>query len=276
MTRSLSPRRSTLALWGLFVMLLSTLFALAPSTALAKGTVTAEKAAVDEVEETWKFSFIIDNGTMPDIQFVPVLISFEPVVLYERSLTDESGEKPVITKKQLQNQKTIDVGTDISFSDGTGQMFKKTKFRITLTRAKGFEAGEYQMVIKKSDGGEQLGGKVRLTLNGENKIVDRRSITFVGEDPNKKKKPMATPDATKTDAPAGEADVTKDEPEPQPAGDPLAAEQPPAVEPKQGGCGCEVPAHTSANVGVAGLMLAGALLLRRRRSRVRSASAPRT
>ena len=270
MMRSLSPRRST-ALWGFFVMLLTTLIASIPVSAFAKGTVKAEKAAVDEVEETWKFVFIIDNGTMPDIQFVPVLISFEPVVLYERSLTDESGDKPVLNKKQLQNQKTIDVGTDISFSDGTGKMFKQTKFRISLTRAKGFEAGEYMMVIKKSDGGEQLGAKVRLTLSGENKAVDRRSITFVGEDPNKKKKPMATPDASKEATPAetGGEDT-------QPASEPPAAEPPPEVPPKQGGCGCQVPASNHASAGALGLTLATALLVRRRRARQRTEPAPRS
>ena len=268
MTRSLSPQRST-APWGFFMMLLTALLVALPSSAFAKGTVRAEKAAVDEVEETWKFVFIVNNGTVPDMQFIPVLITFEPVVLFERSLTDESGDKPVLNRKQLQNQKTIDVSTDIGFSDGT-KMHKETRFRISLTRAKGFEAGEYVMVIKKSDGGEQLGAKVRITLNGENKAIDRRSITFVGEDPNKKKKPMATPDASKdATPPEGGGEDTS------PAADPPAAEEPPAVPPKQGGCGCKVPSSNRANAGFAAVTLAGALLLRRRRARQQSAPAPR-
>lgn len=248
-------------LGALFFVLLAWL-AIAPSVAWAKGSVKAEKAAVDEVEGNWKLSFIIDYGSMPDIQFVPVLITFEPVVLYERSLTDESGDKPVLTKKQLQNQKTIDVSTDISFSDGTGKMFKQTKFKITLNRSKGFEAGEYVMKIKKSDGGESIGSTVRLTLNGENKIVDRRSISFVGDSSGKKKDPP--PAAASSEPPP--SDKPADEPSPPPPNDPPPAEEPPPVPPKQGGCGCELaagPQRTPLALAVAGLL--GLLALRRRR-----------
>jgi MYXO-CTERM domain-containing protein len=249
------------ALGALFLVVFAW-FAGAPAVAWAKGSVKAEKAAVDEVEGNWKLSFIIDYGSMPDIQFVPVLITFEPVVLYERSLTDESGEKPVLTKKQLQNQKTIDVSTDISFSDGTGKMFKQTKFKITLNRSKGFEAGEYVMKIKKSDGGETIGSTVRLTLNGENKIVDRRSISFVGDSSGKKKDPppAASADPAPSEKPA-------EEPTPAPS-EPPPAEEPPPVPPKQGGCGCELasgPERTSASLALASLL--GLFALRRRQRR---------
>jgi hypothetical protein len=226
--------------------------------------VKAEKAAVDEVEGNWKLSFVIDYGSMPDIQFVPVLITFEPVVLYERSLTDESGEKPVLNKKQLQNQKTIDVSTDISFSDGTGKMFKQTKFKITLNRSKGFEAGEYVMKIKKSDGGEAIGSAVRLTLNGENKIVDRRSISFVGDSSGKKKDP---PPAASSEPPPSEKPA--EDPAPTPS-EPPPAEEPPPVPPKQGGCGCELAGSSergSLALFASGLFALTALRQRARRRR---------
>jgi MYXO-CTERM domain-containing protein len=247
-------------LGALFFVLFAWL-SVAPSVAWAKGSVKAEKTAVDEVEGNWKLSFIIDYGSMPDIQFIPVLITFEPVMLYERSLTDESGDKPVLTRKALQNQKTIDVSTDISFSDGTGKMFKQTKFKITLNRSKGFEAGEYVMKIKKADGGETLGSNVRLTLNGENKIVDRRSISFVGESSGKKKDP---PPAASSEPPP--SDKPADEPSPPPPNDPPPAEEPPPVPPKQGGCGCELaagPERMPLSLALAGLL--GLFVLRRRR-----------
>ena len=233
-----------------------------PSVALAKGTIKADKLAIDEVEGSWRFSFTVDNGTMPDIQFIPVLITFEPVTLYERSLTDESGDKPVLTKRQLQNQKTIDVSTDISFGDGTGKIFKSTKFKITLTRDKGFEAGDYVMIVKKSDTMETLGSKVRLILNGENKAVDRRSISFVGEDPNKKKAPPPPPaDEPEKKEPANE------EPSTPPAdSDPPAASEPPPVPPKQGGCGCVLGGNTSEQGALALLGLSVLVAARRRRS----------
>lgn len=261
----------------IFLSLLLALFASfgTARAAHAAGSVKATPPAIEEVEGQWRLKLDIDYGAMPDIQFVPFIFSFEPVVLYELSLTDESGEKPVLNKKQLQNQPAINESTDVGFSDGTGKFFRVTKFGINLRRDRGFEAGEYMLTLKKADDGKQLGQKVRITLNGKNKVVDRRSISFVGDDGKKKKDKPADPpkgDEPKGDAPKG------DEPKPEGSGEGSAgsgdgsASGEPEVAPVdkgKGGCNCEVgTARDGAGpLGVpalAGLLLSATLLRRRR------------
>jgi len=230
-----------------------------PGSALAAGSVVLENGGVLEEEDgRWKLKMKIDYGAQPEIQFIPLNFIFEQVVLYERTLTDESPQKPVLNKKQLVNQPTQTEGMEVGFSDGTGKMFKVTKFNFLIRRDRGFEAGEYMLTLKKADGGQQIGQKVRVTLKGDNKVVDRRAISFVGEKPNADK-----PKAKPVDATAGDSGEPKSDPPPDGAssGDP-----PPAVEPKAGGCGCRVGGERgSAGLGLLVGSLAIAFLARRRR-----------
>jgi len=233
-------------------------------SAFAGGTVTATPAVLEEVEGQWKLKLKIDYGSMPEQQYIPVLFGFEQVVLYERSYTDEGGDKPVLNKKSLVNQPLINVDQVIGFSDGTGKLFKGTNFNFAIRRDRGFESGEYMVTIKKSDGGAALGQKFRITLKGDNPVVDRRAISFVGDKPKKKEdkpKPAATADPSTENA---SADV--------PAGDDTSStgsgEPPPPVDPKQGGCGCKVvgePHQAGLNSLLLGVGAVGLALHRRRR-----------
>ncbi|MBL9025093.1 MAG: hypothetical protein JNL21_23045 [Myxococcales bacterium] len=239
-----------------------------PRAALAAGTVKAEKTTLTEADGRWRLKLNIDYGSVPDLAYVPMIFDFEPVTYYERALTDESPEKPVLNKKPLQNMKHINESMEVGFSDGTGKSFKVTKFDFAIRRDRGFEAGEYKLIVKLSDSGKQLGQPIRLILEGDNPVVDRRAISFVGEKADDKKgKPKSKhaegPDTAKADGAS--------EPEPGPVSDgtPEPAAEPPApVEPKQGGCGCEVPGGVSAGPSAL-LSLAGvaAVALRRRRRR---------
>jgi hypothetical protein len=243
-------------------------------SAHAAGSVTATPAVLEEVDGQWKLKLKIDYGSMPEQQYIPVLFGFEQVVLYERALTDEGGDKPQLTKKNLVNQPLNNIDQVIGFSDGTGKLFKGTNFNFVIRRDRGFEAGEYMVTIKKSDGGAPIGQKFRITLKGDNPVVDRRAISFVGEKPKPKKdKP---PPTAATEAPPENEPASAD----LPAGDTGSTgsgESPPPVDPKQGGCGCEVPgkpAHTS-GAGAVGLLGVGVGLVVARRRRRRLASSAR-
>jgi MYXO-CTERM domain-containing protein len=253
---------------SLFALLLAALVGIvfAPKSALAAQSARAEKTTLQEVDGRWRLKLTIDYGSIPDIAFIPMIFDFEPVTYYERALTDESPEKPVLNKKQLQNMKHINESMEVGFSDGTGKAFKVTKFDFAIRRDRGFEAGEYKLIIKIADTGKQVGQPIRLTLEGDNPIVDRRAISFVGEKAGgeKKDKPKskhADTDVAKSDEPTGD-------PAPSSDGAPADAEPPPAVEPKSGGCGCEMPgASAPAPFAALGIALVGLVGLRRRRSR---------
>jgi MYXO-CTERM domain-containing protein len=251
--------------WALAAIVLTSCLALT-SLAAAAGSIKPESSTLKEEDGKWKLKLTIDYGGTPEIQFIPMNFSFEQVVLYERALTDEGGDKPVITKRQLQNQPPIIESMDVGFSDGTGKMFKVTKFNFVIRRDRHFEAGEYMLTVKKADGGQQIGQKIRLTLNGDNPVINRKSITFVDdkgkEDPSKVKS-KADPGAyDKKDEPASSDSA------PASSDSGSSAEPPPAVEPKQGGCGCRVAGEAPAGTGAAlaaFLALSGGVALRRRR-----------
>jgi MYXO-CTERM domain-containing protein len=242
-----------------------------PRAAHAVGSVKVDKTKVDEVDGRWKLKMTIDLGKAPDIAYVPMMFSFTPTMLYERSLTDESPEKPVVTRKPLTNQPSINESMDVGFSDGTGKAFKLTKFNFMVRRDRGFEAGEYTLEIRRSSDGAIVGRKVKLILDGENPVVDRRAISFVGDTVKKKKKEEAPKDEPKPEGEAA-ADAAVDEPTDTSADaavDPTATpDGPDPVPPKQGGCGCELAGTPSAPRGAVllALPLAAALARRRRRA----------
>src|SRR5215468_9126262 len=180
------PRRpSPLVLLG--AALLGAILALLPRPALAAGTVTLSSRELVEEDGKWKLKMSIDFGGVPNLPHVPMIFGFTPTVLYERALTDKSPEKPVLNRMPLSNQQTINESMDVGFSDGTGKIFKITKFDFIIRRDHGFEAGEYDLKIKREDDGVQMGQVIHLVLKGDNPVVDRRAIIFAGDKPKKKK-----------------------------------------------------------------------------------------
>lgn len=251
--------RARLALASLVVALVALFL---PSLALAAGTVTVGNTSPQESSNRWKLNMTIDYGSVPHIAHVPMVFSFEPTALYERSLTDKSPEKPVITTVPLKNQQGINVSMEVGFSDATGKTHKITKFDVSLKRDNGFEAGEYTMTIRTSDG-VKIGSPVKLKLMGDNPIIDRRAISFVGDG---KKKPDAKKEEPKAEDPKPEP--ASEEPKPEdPKPEAAPSDPPPAVAPKQGGCGCRLVGDDQPLHGLAGLALVGLFVLRRRRAR---------
>ncbi len=233
----------------------------------AAGTVQISTREPVEDDGKWKLKFTIDNGSVPILPHMPVLFVYTATVHYERARTDKTGDKPVLNRIPLQTQQPINESLDVGFSDASGKIFSKTQFDFVIRRDRGFEAGEYELKIKREGDGVQLGQVIHLTLKGDNPVIDRRAIVFSG-DKSKKVAPDKAgggdkaADDKKTDAPAAAPEGGGEPP-------PEAAPAPPAVEPKQGGCGCKVAGDErspDAPIALAVFGLAVAVAARRRRA----------
>jgi len=254
---------------------------LVATPARAAGTVQIKNLQPDEVDGRWKLNMSIDYGSMPHLNHIPMIFEFEMITLYERALTDQGGDKPQLVRKALSNQSPINESMDVGFSDGSGKTFKITKFDFVVRRDRGFEAGEYTLKIKRAGDGVAVGSPQKVTLKGDNPIVDRRAIVFSGE----KKKPEGAK-TQQDDKPNADSDKAADKgtagnPEKGAPADPTPAENDPAPEtvepgggvppapPRQGGCGCRVAGDvgTPAPLALLGLAvgLASLRLARRRR-----------
>jgi MYXO-CTERM domain-containing protein len=241
--------------------------ALAPRPALAAGSVQVANLSPQENDGRWKLQMTINYGGVPHLNHIPMLFIFTPTVLYERTLTDQSPERPIINKIPLQNQQAINESMDVGFADASGKTFAITKFDFVVRRDRGFEAGEYKLEIKRASDMARVGNVMTLKLLGDNPVVDRRAIVFAGD--KKKEKKAESTDAAKTSGDQAE----KKEGEPAeaagetPAEDPAASTEgsdpgaePPPVPPKQGGCGCRVGAEGTSPLGLLALALGAALL----------------
>ncbi|WP_437964056.1 MYXO-CTERM sorting domain-containing protein [Sorangium sp. So ce260] len=247
-----------------------------PATAAhAAGTVTIADRSPKEDDGRWKLKMTINYGGTPHLSHIPMLFSFTPTVHYERALTDQSPEKPILNRIPLQNQQSINESMDVGFSDGSGKVFSITKFDFVLRRDRGFEAGEYELVIKRASDGAQMGQKQKITLQGDNEIIDRRAIVFTGEKKKKKEDKADSADAEKPDE-AEKEQASDSEPESDPAGAEAPSdaeippdEAPPPVSPKQGGCGCRLSPEEAATPLALPLVALGAAaaIARRRRAR---------
>ncbi|AKT42006.1 MYXO-CTERM sorting domain-containing protein [Chondromyces crocatus] len=232
--------------------------------AVAAGTVNIADRAPEEDDGRWKLKMTINYGSTPHMAHIPMIFAFTPVAHYERALTDQSPEKPILNKIPLKGQQSINESMDVGFSDGSGKVYTTTKFDFVLRRDRGFESGEYELKITRVSDGVQMGPMQKITLKGENPVIDRRAIVFAGEKKkDKKEEKKAEPELEKT------GDAAEGAEDPGAGADADAAgetpiEAPPPVEPKQGGCGCRTAGGApEGGAALAALAFAG-LLLRRR------------
>ncbi len=232
---------------------------------------------VKEVSGAWHLFVSIDLTRAPSIAHVPMKFMFTKTMVYERALTDAS-KQPVLNKIAVQNQMPSIESLDVDFADGTGKIYKSTRFDFGLTRQRGFEAGEYTMKVQLADG-TNLAGTANLVLEGDNPVVDRRSITFDANNKKIKKVDNGLDGGVASNSPNNDtAMAAPTSTEVQPVG--TAAPFIPAsafqetdaeqVKEKPGGCGCSVPGVPLGTVELFGAPLGLALLgLRRRRRRDR-------
>lgn len=226
---------------------------------------------VAEVSGAWHLYVSIELSHAPPIAHVPMKFHFTKLVVYERALVDNSKD-PVLNKVPLVNQMPQVESLDVDFADGTGKIFKGTRFDFGLTRTRGFEAGEYKMQLRSSDGSD-LGVAQHLTLRGDNPIVDRRSITFNAKEPRIKKVDTGIDGGAAGAKNEVEANVQTTDVAPVGSAAPFIAkdafQKTPEEEIKENpkGCGCAVTGFDPRSaVGFVPPLVGLLLLLRRRRA----------
>ncbi|WP_394843064.1 MYXO-CTERM sorting domain-containing protein [Pendulispora brunnea] len=246
-----------------FAFLSFLVLVLTSGDAAAAGSARLKTTEVQEVSGAWHIFVTVELPKPPLTAHVPMRFVFTKTAVYERSLTDNSKD-PVVNRQTLAGQQPTAESLDVDFANPQGKIFKGTNFDFGLTRARGYEAGEYTVQIRTADGVD-IGGPMRLTLKGDNPVVDRRSITFeakkkgitkVGdEDAGAAKK---TDEAAPTTNYSGEVTPSGSAAPfvPKTAYDPTEEEK---IKENPKGCGCSVPGLASALNGSGGLMFLSAL-----------------
>jgi MYXO-CTERM domain-containing protein len=247
---------------------LVTLFA---RDAHAVGTFKLKSTEANEVSGAWHIYVKLELPKAPLTAHQPMKFLFTKTVAYERSLVDGKSE-PVLNRQVLQNQTPSVESLDVDFADPSGKIYKGTNFDFGLTRTRGYEAGEYKVEVKTSDG-VTIGGPANLILKGDNEVVDRRAMAFNAKDPGVKK--VAAYDAGTgpkggDDTPAAANNMGEVTPTgtaqpfiPKEGHEKTSEEE---IKTRPAGCGCAIPGGVAP--GTLGAPLAGlglALLLRRRR-----------
>ena len=268
------PRHPLAVLVAFVAAIAITLLAL-PRTAHAAGQFKLKSNDVQEVSGAWHLYVTIELPKAPLTAHQPMKFVFTKNVVYERSLVDGKSE-PVQTRQPVSDPAPAVENLDVDFADPTGKIFKGTRFDFGLTRTRGFEAGEYTVEVRTSDG-TNIGGKQNLILKGENPVVDRRSIAFNPKDKSIKKVEgydaganQAQNDTNDTaSAGGGNGEVTPTgtaQPFIPQEGYQETEEEKIKTRPK--GCGCDMPGGANAGLLLWLLPLAGigVMALRRRRA----------
>ena len=281
---SFAARRFVLVLCQLAVILLCS------SSALAGGRIEWKSTAVKERDDkSWRLEVAIYMPKAPDVPHVSMKFEFQPTAYYARDMTD--GDKLVEHTVPLTDRQSLIESVDVGFLDsGSGKIEARTRFTFKVTRAHGYEAGEYKVTIRDTRNGQIVGTAQTLKFQGENETIDRRAMVFADKGSKKKDekkdgdsggdKPKDDADGAKKDgapaddAPKADAPGAEDD-KPVKSSEGADDNAPPPVEGKPGGCGCKVAGGEQGSLG--GLLaLAGVtVLVSRRRSGLVSLRAPR-
>jgi len=88
----------------------------------------------------------------------------------------------------LEGRQPLIESVDVGFLDaGTSKIESRTKFSFKVKRDLGYDAGEYKVTVRDTRNGQIVGTATNITFDGENEIIDRRSIVFQGDNKKKKK-----------------------------------------------------------------------------------------
>jgi hypothetical protein len=199
-----------------FFFLLAAIVALvaAPRSAhAAYGTFKLKSTEATEVSGAWHIYVTVELPKAPLTAHQSMKFVFTKTMAYERSLIDGHAE-PVLNRVALTNQTPSTESLDVDFADPSGKIFKGTRFDFGLTRTRGYEAGEYKVEVRTSDG-TTIGSPANLVLKGDNPVVDRRAMTFSAKDKSIKKidaydagAPVAKNDEPVAANPNGPSEVT--------------------------------------------------------------------
>lgn len=273
-----------------FSVLFALSFLLGAQAALAAGRIEWKSKEFQEREGgSWRIELAIYLNSAPDVAHVPMKFEFQPIAYYERSMVD--GDKLVERTVPLENRQALIESTDVGFLDsGSGKIEKRTRFTFKVTRAHGYEAGEYKVTVRDGRNGNAIGAAQTLTFKGENEVIDRRAMVFEG----KKKKDKGDKPKDDGDKPKDDGDKPKDDGESsKKASDDSGgssdadsgskdadgsesksssedSDAAGTIKEKPGGCGCRLEQNQSngASSALGGLsLLLGLSVLARRRSR---------
>ncbi len=236
------------------------------ASAMAMGSAQWKSTKVQESDESWKVEVTLKLSRPPDTSLIPMRFSFTQIAYYERALVD-NHEGPVRRIVPLMNKQPMVESVDVGFLDpGTGKLENRTRFSFKVTRARGYEAGEYEVQIKDARSDQNIGNKQRLIFEGDNEVIDRRAMDF--SEQKKPKKEEKAEEAPKQTA----REYSPDDPAYWEGGpkEPAAKEddRPPPASMREGGCGCRmVDAGGGSSAGLAVALLLGLCVGMRRRSR---------
>jgi MYXO-CTERM domain-containing protein len=169
-----------------FLLALSVL--LGAGAAFAAGRIEWKTKELQEREGgSWRLELAFYMNAAPDVAHVPMKFEFQPIAYYERSMVD--GDKLVERTVPLENRQALIESTDVGFLDsGSGKIEKRTRFSFKVTRAHGYEAGEYKVTVRDGRNGQTVGTPTTMIFKGENEVIDRRAMVFSGKEGKKKKK----------------------------------------------------------------------------------------
>jgi MYXO-CTERM domain-containing protein len=251
---------------------------LGTGSAFAAGRIEWKSTSVKERDDkSWRLEVAVYMPKAPDVPHVPMKFEFQPVAYYARDMTD--GDKLVEHTVPLSDRQSLIESVDVGFLDsGSGKIEARTRFSFKVTRAHGYEAGEYKVTIRDTRDGKVVGTPQTLKFQGENETIDRRAMVFASKGDKKKEekkeggdtggdKAKDDGDGAKKDAPADDAPKADAPPaDDKASSDAKDDNAPPPVEGKPGGCGCKLAGGEHSNV--AGLLaLAGVAVLVARRRR---------
>jgi hypothetical protein len=272
--RTMTVTRIQLFRWLLALSAVAALFGSA--NAHAGDRVVWKKTTLSENLESWRVDLEFHFGRAPDIAHVPIQFDFTQVVYYENTIEDGQSQ-PRVLRQPVDNKQPMVITQDVSFLDpSSAKTVPRTRFNFKLTRELGFEAGEYKVSVRDKRSGNKLpGGETTLTLNGTNKLVDRRSITFDEKKPQKKEedKPKWQEEYDPNKDPNREEYWEGGPQEKESTDDDIP---PPAhMQDNPGACGCRIPGAANAGSGAGWLALGFGVAAcgLRRRSRSRKADA---
>lgn len=256
------------ALWlRALVALCAALFVVTTaSPASAAGRVVWKSTTIQErtTNESWRLEMEIHLPKAPDIAHKSMKFEFTQTAEYERSLVD-GHEGPQTRTVPLTNQQSIIESQTVGFMDpGSGQTQSRTRFSFKVTRAHGYKAGTWKVKIKDEETGQQIGTETTLKLEGENPVVDRRSIVFQGNDKKKDQKKDESADTGSDEAASEEAASDPADLPPSDSAPEDEGQVPPSIEEKPGG-GCHyAPSPTEPLWFLLGLGIGVSILIRRR------------
>lgn len=240
----------------------------------AVGTFKLKSTEASEVSGAWHIYVTLELPKPPLTAHQSMKFLFTKTMAYERALIDGHTE-PVVNRQALQNQTPSVESLDVDFADPSGKVFKGTRFDFGLTRARGYEAGEYKVEVKTSDG-TTVGAPQNLILKGDNPVVDRRAMAFNAKEPGVKKVEGydgGTGPKPNDDGPAAANNMGEVAPSgtakpfiPKEGYDKTPEEE---IKQRPSGCGCDIPGGfgVGALYWAAPLAGVGLALMRRRRAR---------